>query len=100
MIPSPCLTPRCPTMAEHRGRCKAHNRRRAQERGPQHGYAAWRRLRLTILKRDPVCQICYAAPSVHVDHIVPKVAGGRDDEDNLRGACQRCNCSRPGQRVC
>lgn len=29
--------------------------------------------------------------SMEIDHIVPKAAGGSDDEDNLWLACPRCN---------
>lgn len=58
----------------------------------QRGYGAtWRRLRPIILARDPVCTICKREVATHVDHIIPKVAGGDDSLTNLRGTCSRCN---------
>lgn len=52
-------------------------------------------LRFEILKRDRfTCQYCGGkAPEVllHVDHIIPVVAGGADDAYNLIASCQACN---------
>lgn len=61
----------------------------------------WRKLRAAVLARDGHrCQIPTAAgrpclaPASHVDHIVPKSAGGGDEPSNLRAACAPCNLSR------
>lgn len=55
--------------------------------------AAWRSLRLRVLAEEPVCRICWEAPSTEVDHIVPLT--DRLDlamvRSNLQGACRRCN---------
>ena len=52
------------------------------------GYgAAWRKLRASILLRDPVCRVCHAARSTHVDHRIPRRQGGTDDPSNLVGVC-------------
>jgi len=52
-------------------------------------------VRLKILKRDfYTCQYCGAHGSgieLHVDHKVPRVLGGSDDDSNLVTACQKCN---------
>lgn len=52
-------------------------------------------LRFKVLTRDNyTCRYCGAkAPDVklHVDHVVPKSAGGRDELGNLVTACQACN---------
>lgn len=53
-------------------------------------------LRYKILKRDSfTCQYCGGTPQdgyvLHVDHIVPKSAGGLDKENNLITACWHCN---------
>lgn len=63
--------------------------------------AAWNRLRLVILERDNwVCQHCGnelrekdpdAAHDATVDHVIPKAAGGRDEQANLIASCRRCN---------
>jgi 5-methylcytosine-specific restriction protein A len=69
---------------------------------PRTGYMydyAWRRVRLTILRRDGyLCQIrgprC-TGEATEVDHIVPIIVGGaRLDPANLRAACQACNGDR------
>lgn len=52
-------------------------------------------LRFEILQRDfYTCQYCGAsAPTVtlHVDHILPRSAGGSNDRSNLITACLECN---------
>lgn len=58
----------------------------------QRGYGAtWRKLRLLILHRDPLCKACGAAASAEVDHVVPKRLGGTDAEENLQGLCKPCH---------
>ena len=51
----------------------------------------WRRLRLVVLARDPVCMICHRDAAWHADHIVPKSRGGTDDLENLQGLCESCH---------
>jgi hypothetical protein len=54
-------------------------------------------LRFRILQRDGFrCRYCGrpgSAPDVvlHVDHVVPRAAGGATDEGNLLTACEECN---------
>jgi hypothetical protein len=52
-------------------------------------------LRFKVLTRDNyTCRYCGGkAPNVelHVDHIVPKARGGRDELSNLVTSCRRCN---------
>lgn len=52
-------------------------------------------LRFKVLARDNyTCRYCGAkAPGVvlHVDHVVPRSRGGRDELGNLVAACQACN---------
>jgi 5-methylcytosine-specific restriction endonuclease McrA len=58
------------------------------------GYdGAWRKLRLVILDRDPVCTLCHAALSSVVDHIEPIALAPqrRLDPSNLRGLCKSCH---------
>ena len=53
------------------------------------------RLRFHVLQRDGfTCRYCGRhAPDVqlHVDHVVPRSQGGRDDPTNLVAACKDCN---------
>lgn len=53
------------------------------------------RVRFEIFKRDGfVCQYCGSHPPkciLHVDHIVPVVEGGGNEDTNLITACSLCN---------
>jgi hypothetical protein len=55
------------------------------------------RLRWEILRRDQfACRYCGAraledGAVLEVDHVLPKVLGGRDRADNLVAACEACN---------
>ena len=56
----------------------------------------WRKLRLMILQRDPLCKICdqfgRIESSVVCDHILPINKGGaKYNPDNLQGLCTRCH---------
>lgn len=68
-------------------------RKKTKDRGYD---ADWKRFRLWILLRDPVCKIrlkCLGAASTEVDHIIPiRFAPHRRlDETNAQGACKPCN---------
>jgi len=63
------------------------------------GYdAAWQKLRLTVLAREPICRACGRMPSVHVDHVRRHVAGQQHDVDNLQGLCGRCHSIKTVER--
>ena len=97
-----CHKPGCPRLAagaycdEHRQeRAKATAWRDIEGSASSRGYGAnWRRLRGMVLARDPVCVACCRAPSVTVDHIVPKHRGGEDEEANLQGLCLACHAAK------
>lgn len=59
-----------------------------------------KRVRFEVFKRDRfVCQYCGAHPPdalLEVDHIVPVVEGGGDEEANLVTACFDCNRGKAG----
>ncbi len=61
-----------------------------QQQGPWHYGHRWRKLRLMILRRDPICTACKRAPATEVDHIRALTKGGDDSDDNLTGLC--CSC--------
>ena len=93
-----CATAGCTQPAILKGRCgpclRAIKARSDAQRptSRQRGYdAAWERLRRAVLARDPVCVACYQLPSRHVDHIVPRRAGGSDEPENLQGLCAPCH---------
>lgn len=51
----------------------------------------WKKIRVRILKRDPVCRVCGLRPSTEVDHILARFAGGKNNPENLQGLCGRCH---------
>ena len=60
-------------------------------------------LRFEILTRDGYrCRYCGAGAQtteLHVDHILPRSAGGRDDRANLVTACIDCNFGKSDRQV-
>ena len=60
----------------------------------------WAAIKARIFGRDNyTCQYCGAkGAQLHCDHVVPLSRGGRNDEDNLLTACQRCNVKK-GRRT-
>jgi hypothetical protein len=60
-------------------------------------------IRFEVFRRDSfTCQYCgRRAPTVilHVDHVIPVVAGGTNELANLRTACSLCNVGKGGRRL-
>lgn len=80
-----CTEPGCPALRP----CETHQRKpwqgsnRRAELPPD-----WPRIRQRILRRDPICRACMAAPSAEVDHI----DNPHDHSDaNLQGLCAPCH---------
>lgn len=49
-------------------------------------------LRERVLNRDGhKCQKCESTDRLHVHHLIPKIANGKDDESNLTTLCLRCH---------
>jgi len=57
----------------------------------------WRKLRLIVLREEPLCRMCQqigrATLAMVVDHIKPKRLGGTDARDNLQPLCTLCHNS-------
>lgn len=70
------------------GKRQSDNRPSAGRRG--YG-RRWRKLRLMVLRRDPICVRCKCRASTHADHIAPKSRGGDDSFENLQGLCETCH---------
>lgn len=66
--------------------------RAAEERFQQQQY--WSKVRQRVLERDGyICQWCRAVKGtkLHIHHILKRVAGGSDHEDNLITVCPKCH---------
>lgn len=60
--------------------------------------ADYSRYRAAIIERDGAsCAYCESTSKSVVDHMVPIVAGGCDDIDNLCLACKECNSGKAGR---
>jgi 5-methylcytosine-specific restriction protein A len=83
---------------------QAYYNRTARDAEAQRLYEspAWRRLRALHIKRNPLCEKCFAGgritPAVIVDHRVEiKDGGGRLDTDNLTSLCRACHNQKTAQ---
>jgi 5-methylcytosine-specific restriction endonuclease McrA len=57
----------------------------------------WRKIRARIVIRDGgMCQMC-GNEGDSVDHILPRILGGTDDDYNLQLLCRSCNSSKGGR---
>lgn len=60
-------------------------------------------LRFEILARDGFrCRYCGASAqdaAMHVDHVLPRSLGGRDDAANLVAACADCNHGKSDRKI-
>lgn len=100
----PCIEPGCPQLTTAT-RCSLHQRSKqrttdARRGSPtQRGYGPpWQRARKAVLRLVPYCVDCGHEGSkdnpLSVDHIVPKVRGGSDDDDNLTTRCRKHNSAK------
>lgn len=83
-----CPIPGCP----ERSPCPTHGRKpwegsTRRARLPKD----WNRRRARILRRDPICRACKAAPSQEVDHIH---ADDDHRDEALQGLCQPCHATK------
>ena len=90
---------------------KSHAERMKESRAPipddrasssDRGYdRRWRRKRLRHLKREPLCRQCkaagYTVAAKIVDHIIPLLAGGADDESNFQSLCMMHHNQKTGK---
>lgn len=93
--PTICNTPGCPNITDGRGNCPEHQPDHSWQHtqtAHQRGYGQrWRTLRRRILRTEPICRTCQAAPATEIDHIVPKHLGGTDDLSQLQPLCHSCH---------
>lgn len=105
--PKACSKPHCPNMQDPNGRgyCKEHMTERPryypskakQKRDRFYDTTKWRNYRHRYLMINPMCDLCMsnqiAAEANHLDHIIPRSAGGEDfpDYQGVRGLCHSCH---------
>jgi 5-methylcytosine-specific restriction protein A len=113
----PCFKQGCPNLTREKY-CEAHahlaeaDKRARQEyyntavRDPEaqrfYESHAWRRLRAIYLKRNPLCEACYAegriTPAVICDHKIEiKDGGARLDMANVTALCRSCHNKKTAQ---
>jgi 5-methylcytosine-specific restriction protein A len=83
-----------PPASSHRGK-----RKEDRPNAAQRGYCSerWKRLRVMVLARDPVCVVCGRNAATDADHIIPKREGGIDALENLQGLCGTCHRRKTGR---
>ncbi|MBI1824825.1 MAG: HNH endonuclease [Planctomycetes bacterium] len=94
--PYPCRFAGCRALTFNGVLCDAHRRVAdiSDTRRPNssaRGYTStWRRLRIMVLRREPLCQWPECnEPANQVDHIVPLSKGGTNEFSNLQSLCAR-----------
>jgi 5-methylcytosine-specific restriction enzyme A len=100
LVKRPCRYHGCPELVQS-GFCHLHIQQdpakvydRARRGDPNRIYdsARWRKLRLIVLRRQPVCMACSEFPSTVADHIIPIRDSGRPwDLENIQGLCSKCH---------
>ena len=97
-----CQRPGCGLAVERQGACPPEcgtpRKRPADTRpsAPRRGYGRlWRKIRMTVLRREPLCRRCAAEgrarPATEVDHVVPLARGGTHAAGNLQPLCKPCH---------
>jgi 5-methylcytosine-specific restriction enzyme A len=97
-----CTVTGCPTLTQG-GRCPVHEQAADKARGnaTKRGYGSRHRLtfRAKVLKRNPICVLCHAAPSTDADHhpvdrrTLELRGEDPDDPKHGRGLCKSCHSS-------
>ncbi len=74
---------------------KPHGNKRIPDNRPSscvRGYDGnWRKVRLMVLAREPICQDCERAPATEVDHVIALTKGGTNEMNNFRCYCKPCH---------
>jgi 5-methylcytosine-specific restriction protein A len=90
-----CARPGCAETTAERY-CPRHRPADDRANSAARGYGGhWRKLRLFVLAREPLCRRCLArgrtVAATDVDHIKPRADGGSDATENLQALCHSCH---------
>jgi 5-methylcytosine-specific restriction enzyme A len=65
--------------------------------------SVWMARRARWLKHQPVCVMCLAcgrtSAASQVDHVIPLIDGGRDDESNYQSLCEPCHIAKTAEEA-
>ena len=100
----PCRYPGCPAIVSPGDPvCELHRKQfyrdldRKRPSAKQRGYdAQWARVRMSKLKRQPLCELCLKQKKIQiaeeVHHVNPIRQGGdRLADDNIQSLCRKCH---------
>lgn len=63
----------------------------------------WMAIRARWFSEHPLCVMCnatgYARAATQLDHIVPLIDGGKDDESNYQGLCEACHTDKTAREA-
>lgn len=63
----------------------------------------WMTIRARWFSDHPLCVTCeakgYARAATQLDHIVPLIDGGKDDESNYQGLCEACHTDKTAREA-
>lgn len=81
------------TLKSSHGKLRPARKSYSKKYGHLYGTEWWKRTRLHILNRNPVCRYCKDAPATDVDHAEPHYGDEAKfyDPDNLWPLCRKCH---------
>jgi 5-methylcytosine-specific restriction protein A len=73
-----------------------------RHREPRYNTSAWRAIRQSVLRDEPLCRECRSNDNITtaqmVDHINPvRLGGSFTDRDNLQPLCNSCHAVKSGK---
>lgn len=115
--PRPCSHPGCPELVNDGARCPAHRKEeqkretrermldeRVREDKRFYDSALWKRVRASILRKEPWCRECRREGRMGladmVDHVTPiRLGGAKLAPSNLQPLCERHHQVKRGQEA-
>lgn len=90
-----------PQMAVHRVQMAQQTRNPEAEKRVRG--RKWMSIRARWLREHPLCVMCdakgFVRPANRLDHVLPLIDGGRDDESNYQSLCATCHDEKTAQEA-